>query len=397
MRKMKSNSIKDLACKSKTVFDKIFKRKVITLTPKIKSQSDVLLSYLTKPFAIHVNQSYFHSHTNYWECSQIAQSWLDCGYSVDVIDWDNNEFIPKKNYAVFIDIHNNMERLAPFMKKECLKILHITGAHWLFQNTAEYSRLLSLQKRKNITLIPRRTVQPSRGVEFADCATILGNSFTQGTFAYSKKPLYPIHLSTNKLFPFFENKEFDKIRKNYLWFGGGGMVHKGLDLVLETFAKMPDYNLTVCGAVDQETDFCEAYEKELYRTPNIKMAGWVDITGNKFLEILRKNVGFIYPSCSEGQAGSVVTCLHAGLIPVISYESGVDLPDFGIVLSDSGISEISQAIGEISAMPDADLWIQSKKAWEYARKNHTKESFKNDYDNFVKNLFHRMSLKENCA
>ena len=159
------------------------------------------------------------------------------------------------------------------------------------------------------------------GIEYADCATILGNSFTCGTFAYSKKPLFPIHLSTNIQYPFFENKEFGKIRKNFLWLGGGGMVHKGLDLVLETFAKMPDYQLTICGSVDHEPDFEEAYHRELYKTPNINNAGWVDITSNKFLEIIRKNVGFIYPSCSEGQAGSVITCLHAGLIPVISYES----------------------------------------------------------------------------
>jgi glycosyltransferase involved in cell wall biosynthesis len=384
MIKTDSPLIKKMAYKSKTFFEKILKRKIITINPKIKSRGTVLLSYLTKSFTLNLNQSFFHSHTNYWECGQIAQSWLDNGYSVDVIDWDNNKFTPKKDYDVFIDIHSNMERLAPFMKKDCLKILHITGSHWLFQNTAEYSRLLSLQKRKNYTLIPRRTVAPSRGIEYADCATILGNLFTQRTFAYAKKTLYPIHLSTSMQFPFFETKEFDRIRKNYVWFGGGGMIHKGLDLVLEAFATMPEYQLTVCGSPDQETDFCEAYHKELYETPNIKVAGWVDISSSIFSDIVRKNIGFIYPSCSEGQAGSVITCLHAGLIPIISYESGVDLPDFGIILSDSGVTEISQALMKISAMPDADLRIQSKKAWDFAREHHTKKRFKNDYDNFVK-------------
>jgi len=146
------NSIKEWAVKSKTVFDTLIKKEVITLTPKKKSRGSVLLSYLTNPFRFHVSHSYLHSHTNQWECAHIAQAWLDRGYSVDIIDWNNNHFIPKKDYAVFLDIHSNMERLAPLMKEDCRKILHITGAHWLFQNTAEYSRLLSLQKRKNITL-----------------------------------------------------------------------------------------------------------------------------------------------------------------------------------------------------------------------------------------------------
>jgi len=384
MREMAYNSIKKLAGKSKTAIDKIIKKEIITLTPKKKSRGEVLLSYLTKPFIFTLNQSYFSSHTNYWECTQIAQAWMDNGYTVDVIDWDNNSFIPKKDYAVFIDIHSNMERLAPYMKKNCLKILHITGAHWLFQNNAEYSRLLSLQKRRNITLFPRRTVQPSRGIEYADCATILGNSFTRGTFEYAGKPLYPVHISTTTQFPFIENKDYGQIRKNYVWFGGGGLVHKGLDLVLETFAKLPDYQLTICGSVDQESDFKEAYHKELYETPNIKMAGWVDSTSHQFLDLIRKSIGFIYPSCSEGGGGSVITCLHGGLIPIISIESSVDIPDFGILLKDSTIEELIRAVEKISGLPDADLLIQSKKAWDYVRENHTKERFKSDYDNFIK-------------
>ena len=362
------------------------KKELIALTPEKKSRGEVLLSYLTNPFRFHVNQSYLYSHTNQWECAQIAKAWLDNGYSVDIIDWNNNHFVPKKDYSVFIDIHSNMERLAPLLKEDCLKILHITGAHWLFQNTAEYSRLLSLQKRKNVTLIPRRTVQPSMGIEYADCATILGNSFTQGTFTYSKKPLYRIHLSTNIQFPFFEDKDFCNVRKNYLWFGNGGMVHKGLDLILETFCELPDYHLTVCGPVSQEPDFEKAYYKELYETPNIKTIGWIDVHSSYFLKVMKSNVALIYPSCSEGGGGSVITCLHAGLIPVISFESSVDISGFGILLRDSTIEEIITAIKKISSLSDTDLKINSKKSWDYARENHTRERFTKDYEQFITSM-----------
>jgi len=383
MKKMISDSINKLAGRSRTAMDTIFKKEIVSLTPKIESRGNVLLSYLTKPFVFALNKSDFSSHTNQWECVQIAQSWMDKGYSIDVIDWNNDHFIPKKNYSVFIDIHSNMERLAPLMKENCLKILHITGAHWLFQNTAEYSRLLSLQKRKNISLIPRRTVEPSKGIEYADCATVLGNAFTQGTFEYAGKPIYPIHISTNIQFPFFEDKNFNEIRKNYLWFGGGGLVHKGLDLVLETFAKMPDYHLTICGSINQEPDFEKAYYDELYKTPNIKTIGWMNVHSPEFSEVMKNNVALIYPSCSEGGGGSVITCLHAGLIPIISYESSVDISEFGILLRDSTIEEIKTAIKKISSLSDSDLKINSKKSWDYARKYHTQEQFKKEYDKFV--------------
>jgi glycosyltransferase involved in cell wall biosynthesis len=384
------NSIIQWTIKSKTVLDPLIKKEVITLTPKKNSRGSVLLSYLTNPFRFHASQSYLYSHTNQWECVQIAQSWMDKGYSIDVIDWNNDHFTPKKDYSVFIDIHSNMERLAPLMKEDCLKILHITGAHWLFQNTAEYSRLLSLQKRKNISLIPRRTVQPSNGIEYADCATVLGNAFTQGTFEYAGKPIYPIHISTNIQFPFFENKHFNKVRKNYLWFGGGGLVHKGLDLVIETFAKMPEYQLTICGSINQEPDFEKAYYDELYKTPNIKTVGWMNVHSPEFSEVIKNHVALIYPSCSEGGGGSVITCLHAGLIPIISYESSVDTSEFGILLRDSTIEEIETAIKKISSLSDSDLKINSKKSWDYARKYHTREQFKKEYNIFVEIMSSKM-------
>jgi hypothetical protein len=48
------------------------------------------------------------------------------------------------------------------------------------------------------------------------------------------------------------------------------MVHKGLDLVLEAFADMPEYHLTVCGPIQKEQDFERAYYRELYQVPNIR-------------------------------------------------------------------------------------------------------------------------------
>jgi glycosyltransferase involved in cell wall biosynthesis len=375
--------------RSYTCINNYIKRKVITLYPTKKPLGIVLLSYITTPFQFHIDKSYFFSHTNNWECAKIAQTWVNNGYQVDIIDWDNNHFIPKKDYAVFIDIHNNMERLAPVLRPDCLKILHITGAHWLFQNTAEYKRLLALQNRNKVTLIPRRTAQPSRGIENADCATILGNKFTQKTFSYANKPLHYIPLSTNAQFPFFENKEFYKVRKNYLWFGGSGMVHKGLDLVLEVFRELPDYNLTICGPVNAESDFEEAYYKELYETSNIKTVGWIDVNSKQFSDILKTNIGLVYPSCSEGGGGSVITCLHAGLIPIISYESSVDIPNFGKILQDPTL-QLKQAIEEISGLSETDLKSRSKMAWDYARGNYTQECFAKEYDKFVKLMISTM-------
>ena len=77
---------------------------------------------------------------------------------------------------------------------------------------------------------------------------------------------------------------------------------------------------------------------------------------------------------------SCSTCMHAGLIPIVSYESSVDvLNDFGIVMRACSIEEIKDAIYRISSLPVQKLKLMSRRAWEFARTNHTKERFAQEY------------------
>lgn len=105
------------------------------------------------------------------------------------------------------------------------------------------------------------------------------------------------------------------------------------------------------------------------------MEGWVDIRSAKFKEIINRCIGIIYPSCSEGQAGSVVTCMQAGLIPIVSKESGIDVYDFGILLQESSVEEIKKTISRISDLKTEIIREMSLKTWKYANKNHSREHY----------------------
>jgi glycosyltransferase involved in cell wall biosynthesis len=375
----------------KQSFKNLITKDFVSIRPESNIKGNVLVSYvlepfIPKPFFLKQKQNISDSHTNQWECRQIVKTFLDHGYWVDIINWNNTKFIPKKKYEYFIDIHSNLERISPYLNKECIKILHITGAHWLFQNKAEYSRLLALQQRRSVTLKPRRLVQPCSGIENADFATILGNKFTIDTFSYAKKPIHRIPISTTVLYNRPEFKDYEACKNRYLWLGSSGMVHKGLDLVLEAFAQMPKYHLTVCGPIKDEEDFEAEYCKELNQTPNIHTIGWIDTASPRFLNILENSIGIVYPSCSEGGGGSVITCMHAGLIPIISYESSVDVNGFGIILKENSIDEIKSSIKSISNSPTDELILRSMKTWEFARENHTRDKFSKAYQDFVTNI-----------
>ena len=174
-------------------------------------------------------------------------------------------------------------------------------------------------------------------------------------------------------------------------------IHKGLDLTLDAFVTMPQYHLTIFGPLEginnlqtnyhEEIDFVNAYRKELYETANIKTYGWVDVENPAFLELTKKSIGFVYPSSSEALSGSVLICLHAGLIPIISAQSGVDVEDFGIILDDCSVNNIKNAIDKISKLPTDKLKEMSYKAWLYAQQNHTREKFSEKYIHAIDTIF----------
>jgi len=347
-------------------------------------KGDVLISYITLPFTS--DKKSLNGHTNRWECQEIVKIFLNIGYNVDLIDWRNEKFIPRKKYSICIDIHNNLDRLATYLDKNCIKIFHATGAHWLFQNQAEYTRLLELQKRRGFSLIPRRITSPSLSLDKAEYLTIIGNEFTMSTYASVKIPTFPIKISSTHTFEKDDGKNFDVIKNQFIWFGGSGMVHKGLDLVLDAFRQMPEYRLLVIGKVEKEKDFFVAYENELLHTPNIKYLGPLDPSSLEFINAIKESVSLVFPSCSEGSSGGVATTMHAGLIPIISYQSGISARECGIILKENNIVEIQNAVKYISSLNKDQLKTMSEQCRDFALHNHTRENFSNDYKKTIEEI-----------
>jgi glycosyltransferase involved in cell wall biosynthesis len=355
--------------------------RVIHLKPAGKARGTVLFSYVTLPF-LNRDKHSLNMHTNRWESMDMAETFIERGYAVDIIDISNSTFLPRKKYDFFIDNGHQMERLAPLLNQDCIKIFHITTSDWKFQNEAEQKRFDDLYKRRGAQLKPDRVLKANKTLELCDIASMLGNSQTASTYAYGNREIIPIPLSTTHTFPSPEKKDFDRARKNFVWFGGAGVIHKGLDLVVEAFAQMPEYSLTICGKLDGEKDFKEIYKKEL-SLPNIKIAGFMDPGSQEFKELCDTTLGLVYPSCSEGQAGSVIVMMHAGVIPIISRESGVDAENFGVILKENTIAEIMLQVREISLLPTQELQRRALAGWEYAQEHHTRERFAKEYRKFV--------------
>ncbi|KAB2956572.1 MAG: glycosyltransferase [Thermoanaerobaculia bacterium] len=339
-----------------------------------------IFSYVIDPFLRPPGAPVSHAHTHFWESLTMGRTLAELGFEVEVVHWTNRTFEPRGPRDLLVDVRLLLERLAPRLGPECLRVMHAETAHPSFYNPAQRARLDALAARRGIRLAPFKLLDDNRAIEHADAATILGNEATQATYRFAGKPLYPVPISQPLLYPFPERKDFAAARTRFLWFGSGGMVHKGLDLVLEAFAGLPGLELAVAGPVERERDFERAFARELYRTPNIRTLGWVDIASPAFTELAAGALGLVYPSCSEGQNGGTVTCMHAGLIPIVTPEVGVDVPPVaGVVLREATVEGIRAAVAGLAGRPPAELEAMARSAWRHAREHHTRERFATVY------------------
>jgi len=362
----------------------------VSLKTEQPRQGNVLLAYIVEPFLRKHDAMPPRFHTHHAESQLIAQVFLDRGYDVDVIDYRNRSFKPAKDYGFFVSARTNFVRLAQRLNAECVKIAHLDTAHFLFNNAMAYRRALELQQRRGITSTSFRVIEHNYAVEHADYLTMLGNRFTESTYSFANKPIFPLPVPVPETATLPTGRDFTKCKSSFLWLGSEGLVHKGLDILLEVFSETPEYQLTVCGPLDTpaEKGFVEAYSRELYETPNINAVGWVDVGSQQFAQIASGCSALVYPSCSEGQAGSVISCLQAGLIPVISYESGVDVDGFGMILEKCSHRELKAALADIIQKPTEELADMSRRAFEFAQQNHSSEAYLSAFGHAIEDIEH---------
>jgi len=353
------------------------------LQPTQPARGCVAISYLSWPFREADTSGKAKGHTNAAEVVIIAETWRDLGFRVEIVDWGDRRYVPPADCRVAIDIDRNLERWEHLLPAGCLKIFHATGPKWIDVNLAELSRLQAIRERKGVTLQPRRQVEFCRSAEIADRIVVLGNSYTSSTFVPDKIPVTRIPISSAYEFAWPSGRDFASSKRRFLWICSYGMVWKGLDLVLEAFAAMPDLHLTVCGRPEKEEDFFRLYRTELTGTSNIEFLGWMDMGSARFAEIARTHAAVVHAASSEGGAGSVIHCMHAGLLPICTRETSVDLEGFGLPIQAGTVGAVQEACRKLACMPDGEVERRARGAYDHARLVHTRARFRQNYEAFA--------------
>lgn len=330
----------------------------------------VLISYIM----ITKKNKHKYKHSNIQECEIITKIFDHYDYKVDLYDRRYSGKINYSKYDLIFGFGDPFEN-SFYKKNNLLRIYYATTQNQFFLNNAELKKIKRINVIKNKWIKPVRLEQKNYSLSINLCNSIIciGNDNTSLTYKkYYDGPIYNVPVTGHKLWNQFR-RDYTKTCKNFLWFGGDGSALKGLDLCLEVFKINPHLHLDICGRVEQ--DFIKAYYNELYESENIEYHGFMDITSNEFSEIVMKNTFIILPSSSEGQASSVITCMMASLIPIITKDTGIDIKDFFIEIEELSVDYISNLINESSKMDVIEINNKADLTYKYAIENHILDNF----------------------
>jgi hypothetical protein len=353
-----------------------------------KPAKSVLVSYLKGPMDAPKDDP-LTGHSNRWESREIVGLLERMDLCVDVIDWTDSQFQPRKEYLAVIDIYANLQRLAPHLSKSTRLLLHATGSDASFNAEAERQRTLEFERRTGLPYSPKRIHNPihfSRSLEIAHCCSLLGNEQILMTFPEEyRKKISLIPVTGSILARHRTPKEMAAlITREFLWFFGPGAVHKGLDLVLEVFARRRELVLHVAGLAHEEPDFMAAYGRKM-SAPNIRVHGWIDPASSKFAELFKNVFCFIAPSCAEGTSTAAITCLQFGFLPIISRACGVTLPpNAGIILETLSEAAIERAIDLALRMSPEIVTRETIACQSQALRLHSREAFSLAMDKYLR-------------
>jgi hypothetical protein len=340
----------------------------------VNYEKRALLSYIIYPFK---KQSL--SHTNYYEAITYAKVLDEMGYAVDIVHYTYDKHIDFSKYDLLVGFGEPFTTYFKSGFTNTKTIYYGTGMHQCRQNNATLKRLkqVYIKKRKWLTDSIRYVDKTwNYQTMLVDGIIVLGNDVCMESYSkFYNGPIYGIPAPFYKTFNGYQilsERSKYRTKTNFLWFGGKGLIHKGLDLVLEFFSDNPQFKLHVCGPIKNEPKFEKEYFKELYQTENIITHDFINISSDAFRDILLDCSFVIFPSCSEGGSPSIITAIGNGaLIPIITRETTISTGNEIWIEN----FDINEAINKTKELNDEQIMLLQKENIDYILKYHSQETY----------------------
>lgn len=323
-------------------------------------------------------------HNIYFQFLAILKKLVDRGFVVDCVEKDTLQ--PTVDTSVYQLILDEGDTLAYLPKVDGqTRIFYCTGTKWNRWNEDELRRIDWLRQEYGLFVKPRRQIRPIYSDQAADYILYKGVPEQMWDFnpeAELVQLAMPVEFEPKDVVRGFSQREF-------AWVGGWGAIHKGLDLVIDAFEKMPDLQLNIFGAIEREEYVMKWLEGKLAANKNLHYHGYADCRSVAFQEILFKCVGNIYPSAGENGCATLAQTAHFGLIPITTATANNQANFLGYNITGTKrnemIDSICESVKTIAAMEDKEIQERAFAVMEFAKKRFTREAFISSFDDFLVN------------
>lgn len=357
----------------------------VNLRPELENQKKALVIYLNNQFLTSNETNEFHTSVD--ESTVIVNSLIDNGYIVDIVDvFCNADMVFKKIKNINYDLIFGFGEL--FDKLSGIKTNHANNVLYCTENYPDFSLSQELERCENYFHRHGRRVKLKRSGRFYSRRSFNGASSVISLADKSNFEKFGVKSKINEIYPtglynkkFSIEKKLQTQGKNFVWFGSSGVIHKGLDLLVEAFDKLTgDYKLYICGVESEELDIL------VYSSKNIVNLGRVNVKSDSFLDIAYSCQYIILPSCSEGFSTSITTGMLHGLKPIITKDIGMNrLSDLAIFLEKKDLS-VKGLKNKIELIINEDSPCKHEEIYNFAQENFNLISYKNRIDKIISSI-----------
>lgn len=349
-------------------------------------QKKILLCYLSQCF----EPAHYHiSHSNVQGVLSMVNVFIKLDFCIDVCYCNDEKaynLLQDENYDYIFGFGKTFDKLTQKNKK-ATAILIVTENDPNVVETKYKERIKYFRERHpkwNVNRFkPRNNFYFKETFRKYNIAIIMTSSYNINKFIKPFQKTYQINV--NGLY----NKSFSLINKlavlpstknKFLWFGSLGLLHKGLDILIDVFELLPDFTLDIYGAVDYELKAIKSIPS------NVHIMGRINVLSDEFIRVAESHRYVISASCSEGMNTGIITCMLHGLIPIVTRETGIETQESVIEINSIKVEELAEQLKEVSNIDYNQIFMQSKNIYEYAQSTFTLENFTNRFEGIVKDI-----------
>lgn len=349
-----------------------------------QKQPRVLLLYVVDAL-YNVSKVY---HPSYIRCLQMITCLIEKGCVVDYCGCNNlNEL-----YKLYTYKYDYIIGFGAVYTKMCEHNLKAKKILYLTENDPKIVKEKFLQRLEyfherhphvKVKIKERKGFYNLKMFSISDIALIQNSEYNSTFIRPMFKQSYNINV-TGLLNPsfVFKIKDFTLIKNNFVWFGSVGAIHKGLDILVDAFSMQQRAHLHIYGLVD--------IERKLFKkvhVDTITIHDKIDVNSLAFInEVINRNTFIFFPSCSEGMASGVATCMLHGLIPIVTRECGYNAHPCIIELKNYTVEYILEMIEFLTKRPLSWYERMSKEVYTYANTQFTISHFRKQFGEILDNI-----------